>query len=216
MPIFWRKSLPGESPAEQRLVKAARSGDRAAFDTLVYAHQNRLRAFLVRRVGPDSADDVLQETFLGAWQAAPRLDLRVRFKTWLFGIAVHKAADLCRSRGRRGEIEVALEPVYLEAAGHTEDGFISLERRETIKAIFERLNDDQRQLLEMYYFAELTLPEIATILKRNLNTVKYQFYRAHTVAADKGAEWSDTGGDMETKPGVSTSQTNTQERRRNY
>ena len=194
MPIFWKKNAPVGSPTEQRLVDAARSGDRAAFDTLVYAHQNRLRAFLARRVGPDAADDAFQETLLGAWQAIPRLDLRVRFKTWLFGIAVHKAADLCRSRGRRSEIETALEPVYLEESGYLDSGFRELEQREAVKAIFERLNDDQKQLLEMYYFAELTLPEIATILKRNLNTVKYQFYRAHTVAAERGADWSEGGG----------------------
>jgi DNA-directed RNA polymerase specialized sigma24 family protein len=41
--------------------------------------------------------------------------------------------------------------------------------------------------LELYYYAELNLPEIAQVLNRNLNTVKYQFYRAHTqVAAAMG------------------------------
>lgn len=38
-------------------------------------------------------------------------------------------------------------------------------------------------VVEMYYYAELTLPEIALALGRNLNTVKYQFYRAHARAA---------------------------------
>jgi len=36
----------------------------------------------------------------------------------------------------------------------------------------------------LYYYAELTLPEIAEALGRNVNTVKYQFYRAHAQAAD--------------------------------
>lgn len=191
MPIFWKWGEAVGTTAEQRQVKAAQSGDRAAFDALVYAHQNRLRAFLARRVGPDAADDVFQETLLGAWQAVPRLNLKVRFKTWLFGIAVHKAADYCRSRGRRGGMEVPLEPITLETAGFAETGFKELEQRTAVTAIFARLTDEQRELLEMYYFAELTLPEIATILSRNLNTLKYQFYRAHAVAAERGAEWSD-------------------------
>ncbi len=42
----------------------------------------------------------------------------------------------------------------------------------------------QREVLELYYYAELTLPEIAAALGRNLNTVKYQFYRAHALAAE--------------------------------
>jgi RNA polymerase sigma factor (sigma-70 family) len=51
------------------------------------------------------------------------------------------------------------------------------------------LPEAQREVVELYYYAELTLPEIATSLNRNLNTVKYQFYRAHqAVARELGPE----------------------------
>jgi RNA polymerase sigma-70 factor, ECF subfamily len=171
--------------AEKRLVQAARSQNRAAFDTLVNTHRDRLKAFLIRRVGTDAAEDVLQETFLAAWQAIPRLDLRVRFKTWLFSIAVHKAADFHRFQGRRAEQEIPLDPARLPEVAETPSGFQQAEQRASVQELLDGLNDDQRQLLEMYYFAELTLPEIAAVLDRNVNTVKYQFYRVHALAAQR-------------------------------
>ena len=185
-PVFWKRASPdGEANTEQRLVQAARRQDRAAFDTLVSSHHDRLRAFLARRVGLDAAEDVLQETFIAAWQAIPRLDLRVRFKTWLFGIAVHKAADHHRSLGRRAEQETSLDLSEMPALTNPID---ATERRAFVDALLKTLTDEQRELLEMYYFAELTLPEIATILGKNLNTLKYQFYRVHAVAANAYSE----------------------------
>ncbi|GAB4456012.1 MAG: sigma-70 family RNA polymerase sigma factor [Armatimonadaceae bacterium] len=178
-----RFALHSSINEEQRLVHAACQQNRAAFDALVHAHTDRLRAFLIRRVGPDAAEDVLQETFLAAWQAIGRLDLRVRFKTWLFSIAVRKAADHHRARGRRAEAETAVNPEVLLSLPSENSEIRHIENRATVRLLLESLSDDQRQLLEMYYFAELTLPEIAQILNRNLNTLKYQFYRAHALAA---------------------------------
>lgn len=186
VPLFLsRLSRPDGANEEKRLVQAARNQNRAAFDTLVSAHRDRLRAFLMRRVGADAAEDVLQETFLAAWQSIPRLDLRVRFKTWLFSIAVHKAADFHRVQGRRADQEVPLDPARLPVVAESASGFYRAEQRACVQELLDDITDDQRQLLEMYYFAELTLPEIAMVLNRNVNTVKYQFYRVHTLAAQR-------------------------------
>ncbi len=178
---------------ERQWVRAAKAGNRAAFDALAHSHQARLRAFVARRVGQDAAEDVAQETLLAAWQALPRLELHVRFKTWLFAIAVHKTADYIRSQGRR-QGEMPLDDARLPADPHAHTFTQDTEQKEIVRELLSRLSDDQRQLLELYYFAELTLPEIATALGRNLNTVKYQFYRVHAVAAERCAALNDGGG----------------------
>lgn len=179
---------PNDTASELRQVQAAKRGDRAAFDTLVCVHEVRLRAFIARRVGPDMAEDIAQDTLLAAWQAIPKLDLRVRFKTWLYQIAVHKCADHFRAQGRRSQAETPLDDARLPADPYSSGFTADTERRAIVQEVFNHLSDDQRQLLEMYYFAELTLPEIAVALNRNLNTVKYQFYRVHAVAAERCAE----------------------------
>ena len=97
----WIPVRPASADGEAGLVTAARGGDRRAFDALAGAHQAQLRGFLARRVGPEAVDDILQETLLGCWTALPRFDGRSRFKTWLYGIALHKCADHLRAQKGR-------------------------------------------------------------------------------------------------------------------
>lgn len=168
--------------AEDRLVSAAQHGDRRAFDTLVSTFQPLLRGFLTRRVGPEGVDDVLQETWLACWAALPSYQRRSPFKGWLFSIAQHKIQDHFRARGR-SETEPLDETVSSEDAGQR-DPYAAVDLRDAVLAVLSRLPDAQREVLEMYYYAELTLPEIAQTLDRNQNTVKYQFYRAHEQVAE--------------------------------
>jgi len=159
------------------LVRAAQQGDRKAFDSLVRAHERLLRAFLAKRAGPQAADDILQETWMAAWVSLPSFRGRSRFKAWLFQVALHKCADQ-----RRSTSSTIAEPLE-EDLPDDGDGRISpyaaVEMRHLVGEALDALPEGYRTLLELYYFAELTLPEIAATLDRNLNTVKYQFYKAH-------------------------------------
>ena len=177
----WLVSVGSET--EQELIAAARRFDRAAFDRLVSTYRNRLCAFLTKRVGREAMDDVLQDTLLAAWQSISTLQTQSRFVTWLFGIAVHKAADHRGMQGRRSSREVSVDTPLLEVLGGSANETARFEHREMALYLLNHLTADRRQLLEMYYFEGLTLLEIATILNRNLNAVKYHFYCAHTQAA---------------------------------
>jgi RNA polymerase sigma-70 factor, ECF subfamily len=169
----------GEDDPDFDLVEAAQRGDRRAFDSLIRSHEVRLRGFLARRVGPEAAEDLLQETLLASWMALSRFDRRSRFKAWLYGIAMHKVGDFFRARGR-AQPEVPLSEVA--ASWQTPEAlYAAAELRETVRQLLEQLPGTQREVVELYYYAELTLAEIARLLGRNLNTVKYQFYRAHTL-----------------------------------
>ena len=58
------------------------------------------------------------------------------------------------------------------------------ETRDVVRSMVARLPEKQREVIELYYCCEYTLPEVATALDRNLNTVKYQFYAAHAELAN--------------------------------
>ena len=66
--------------------------------------------------------------------------------------------------------------------------YAKIDQREAIKAAMGTLPQAQKEVVELYYYAGLSLPEIAQSVKRNLNTVKYQFYRAHDQVAQSLAE----------------------------
>ncbi|RYG51479.1 MAG: RNA polymerase sigma factor, partial [Chitinophagaceae bacterium] len=132
---------------------------------------------------PEAIDDVLQEIWVAAWQALPSYEERSKLKTWLYGICVHKCHD--RYRTQRSEARlVPIEDMPLV------DGRLSVEdavaQTDAVNRLLGKLDETQREVVELYYYAQLTLAEIASVLDRNLNTVKYQFYRAHAELAAPG------------------------------
>ena len=168
-----------------RTIFRAKTGDRRAFDQIMGSYHDALRGFVVLRVGSDAADDVLQDVWTACWLGISKFSGKSRFKSWLYGIAVNKCADYHRSHLRidhegLSEVDEIADPRSMENR---------VIIRESVRAALSKLQDAQREVVELYYYAELTLPEIAEALKRNLNTVKYQFYRAHDqVARELGVE----------------------------
>jgi RNA polymerase sigma factor (sigma-70 family) len=71
------------------------------FESLVDAHAGELHRFLAAWVGPADAEDCLQETFMSALRAYPRLRNADHLRAWLYTIAQRKATDLARRRSRR-------------------------------------------------------------------------------------------------------------------
>lgn len=156
--------------SEARLIQAAQRGDQTAFDTLVRAHSDALRRFVARRVPVAQVDDLTQDTWVAAWGSLERYTIRAKFRTWLYAIAANK----CRDWHRR-----VTESELPEDAGMVEPAYALLEMRSAVGQALDTLCATQREVMDLYYYEQLTLAEIATVTGRNVNTVKYQFYRAH-------------------------------------
>ena len=71
------------------------------FQALVDTHAGELHRFLVGFIGPDEADDCLQETLISALRAYPELRSADNLRAWLYTIARRKATDVARLRARR-------------------------------------------------------------------------------------------------------------------
>lgn len=76
------------------------------FDRLIDAHASELYRFLAASVGPTEAEDCLQETFMSALRAYPRLRHGDNLRAWLYTIAQRKATDAVRRRARRPTVEL--------------------------------------------------------------------------------------------------------------
>ena len=177
--------LFGKPDPDSPLVEAARGGDVRAFDALVYRYQGHLTQFVRARLDAAiDADDVAQEVFVAAWRGLPGFNGRSRFKTWLFGIAVNHCAEALRKH-RRLELILgeATEAQQDWAAGALStdpfDWSIAIAERDALRRRLAQLSPPERQVLELYYYAELNLPEISKLLGVNLSTLKYRFYQAH-------------------------------------
>jgi RNA polymerase sigma factor (sigma-70 family) len=99
------------------------------FERLVDAHARELHRFLVGLVGPVEAEDCLQETFMSALRAYPRLRHRDNLRAWLYTIAQRKATDTARRRIRRPSTDLdGAEPVAPADAEPPDDALWSTVR----------------------------------------------------------------------------------------
>lgn len=90
---------------EQELLRRLRRGDNGALEAVIKLHHGFLVAMAMPLVGPDSADDVAQETWLKAFAAIGKFEGRSKLRTWLARIAINEAHAMRRKRGR----EVSLD-----------------------------------------------------------------------------------------------------------
>jgi len=88
--------------SDKLLIDGVRRGDAEAWRQLIERYEGRLLAFVGGRV-PDraTAEDVVQETFIGLLVSLPNFDARRSLEGYLFSIAAHKLVDRLRRAGRR-------------------------------------------------------------------------------------------------------------------
>jgi RNA polymerase sigma factor (sigma-70 family) len=166
-------SAYAEDKAEERmLAERIAAGDRWALEECYAAYGGLVRRYLVALVGPDDADDVLQDTFANVWLTASRLDPTRSLRVWLFTIARRRAIDHLRRRSKEG-----LQPGVQRAPVEDLDLAERVGRAVQIRRALARLPESQRQVIELAYFQDLTQIEIAKRLDLPLGTVKTRMFR---------------------------------------
>lgn len=96
-----RYGAPDRLPVDAQLVALAKEDRDAAFELLYNAYRGRIFTFLVRLAGSaEAADDLVQDTFLKAHRALPRLERDQKLLPWLYRIANNTAIDQLRRRKR--------------------------------------------------------------------------------------------------------------------
>lgn len=164
---------------EHRLVQAARGGDAESFRTLAELHAaGLLRAAAAWGCDRATAEDLAQETFFEAWRSLERFDGRCRLGTWLFGILRHRWLKLARRKTPMPAGELVDQS---GTSGGSSRPSARLERDEQshqLRMAVAGLPDGQRQVVELRFFAEASLDEIASALDCPLGTVKSRLHHA--------------------------------------
>lgn len=151
----------------------AQTGDRRAFASLFAHYAPRVKAYLRRLGAPDSvAEELAQETLLAVWRKADRFDpAKAGAGTWIFTIARNLRIDLLRKE-RRPDLDPE-DPALVPEAPRASDALLEEGERETrVRSALEVLPRDQREVVHMAFFEDLTHAEIAEKLALPLGTVK--------------------------------------------
>lgn len=166
------------SDARREALKSAMTqmaaGDRAALDTVYHMTSGKLLATILRIVRVrERAEDLLQETYVKAWQRAGRFDpAKGSAIAWLCTIARNTALNDVRSDGKLRIEATDCLPEVEDDARPQDEWLCDMEDVEALQRCLETLQSDHRRSIRLAFFEGLTHSELAQRIDAPMGTVK--------------------------------------------
>jgi RNA polymerase sigma-70 factor (ECF subfamily) len=177
---------------EADLARRLKERDPQAMSDL-YDRYGRLAYSLIFRIVRNGgiAEDLVQETFLRVWNRVQSFDQeRGALGPWILTVARNRAIDYLRSiDGRMAAGALELDRVENPSLfADFSDSALSLDRTRRLKGAFEKLNPNQRMVIELAYYEGLSQTEMAEQMKQPLGTVKTWVRSALKILRDELSE----------------------------
>ena len=170
--------MTNAAPSDAELLSRVAAQDRQAIAPLYERFQPRIYRFLVRMVKDGGmAEELVNEVFLDVWRGAGRFEGRSSPSSWIFSIAHNKAVSALRKRrevtlDEDDAIEIVDPAALQDETVHRGD------MRRLMKGCLDRLSPEHREVIELTYYQELSVREIAEIANVPENTVKTRMFHA--------------------------------------
>jgi RNA polymerase sigma-70 factor, ECF subfamily len=147
------------------LVQSARGGSLEAFEQLFRSHERKIYALALHMLqDPGAAEDVLQDTFLRAWEHLGRLRHEKAFAGWLRRIALNLIWDRIRSRAPVTELELEAAERVPDTEMGAEGLILSAGTARVVQEAVMKLPEHQRIVVALYYWEDMPVNEIAAVL----------------------------------------------------
>ena len=155
------------SEDDSALVRQCLAGDQAAFEPLVERYHRPLFNLAARLLGSrDEALDSTQNAFVKAYQNLASFDQGQRFFSWIYQILRNECLNVLRSRRPSAPLTD-----NMVAQGSPADAFDEEQRRTAVQAALMALPDEQREVVLLRHFTELSYDEIAASTGVSLHPV---------------------------------------------
>ncbi len=165
---------------EELMKRVASKDDDRAFDELYHRHARRVMGFLMRQLGDsERAADLMQDAFLRLWSSRERYLSGKCFSTWLFSIAYNLLKNEYRRLGY--SVEYAEHVINSTTEEQDDDLDVKLDNRlfdAALRQELSLLDAESRLLFSLRFEEEMTIPQIAEVMKIPEGTVKS---RQHTI-----------------------------------
>jgi RNA polymerase sigma-70 factor (ECF subfamily) len=174
----------GETSSDEFLVEQIVGGSKPAMQALFARHRTYVYRWLLRFVSNETlAEDLLSEVFLDVWRQAGRFQCRSSVSTWLMSIARHKALS-ARRRRTDAELDEKIEATVADPANDPEVALQEKDRGELLRQALLRLSPEHREVIDLVYYHETSVDEVAHILDVPPATVKTRMFYARKKLAE--------------------------------
>ena len=164
---------------EQRLIQKVREGDTEAFAPLIERYSRPIFALVVGIVGHrEEAEELTQDIFLKAYTKLSTFSFRSSFSTWLYRIACNTALTAVRRRQRRFALfDFSRAERLPEVPDDEELTELSEAQEQALRAALDRLDPEERALIQLHYYENRPLSECGEILSLTESNTKVRLHR---------------------------------------
>jgi len=163
------------------LITAIQEGKKAAMKHLVDKYKRKAYYLALGMVGnKDEAYDISQEAFIRVFKSARRFDVSQRFFPWFYAILANLCKDTLQRREKRESKEIDIDDAtfLLVEERNPETKFIRQEEAACLRKAIMQLDFEDREIIMLKHFRDLSYDEIAKLLKIPKGTVMSRLYYA--------------------------------------
>jgi RNA polymerase sigma-70 factor, ECF subfamily len=175
---------PVQETSDEALIGLIADGDKRAMQVLYARHNVRVYRFIVRLTGNQTlAEDLVSEVFLDVWRQAEGFESKSQVSTWLLAIARYKALSALRRRTDE-HLDDHMAETIEDTAEDPESMVNTKDRNSIVQKCLTQLSPAHREVIDLVYYHEKSVDEVAKIVGVPAATVKTRMFYARNKMAD--------------------------------
>jgi len=179
-----RLRAPVQDSSDETLISLIADGDKRAMQVLYARHNVKVYRFILRLTGNQSlAEDLVSEVFLDVWRQAEGFESKSQVSTWLLAIARYKALSALRRRTDE-HLDDQMAAAIEDTADNPETIVGTKDRNTIVQKCLTQLSPAHREVIDLVYYHEKSVDEVARIVGVPPATVKTRMFYARNKMAD--------------------------------
>jgi RNA polymerase sigma-70 factor, ECF subfamily len=167
-----------QTNSDEALIGRIANGDRLAMQVLFARHHVRVYRFVLRLVRNEAkAEDLISEVFLDVWRQAGKFEGRSAASTWMLSIARFKALSALRKRTEE-ELDEETAGAIEDQADNPEVSLAKKDKAVVLRQCLSKLSAEHREVVDLVYYHEKSVEEVAGIVGIPEATVKTRMFYA--------------------------------------
>lgn len=155
------------------------AGDESCFNRIVIRYRNGMTDFVNQFVGDyHYSEEISEDVFVLLYVKKPRYSLSAGFKTWLYSIAKNQAINFVKKRNKHQTVQLSANYSSPESSDRILNEMYLDERKIALHKALDKLSDEYKLILHLHFFDELSVNQIASLLKKRPRSVSDALYNA--------------------------------------